>query len=114
MGRGIVEGWRREAGWEDAVRLLSLSKVLVRVRIQEGDVWIGDGTGRTAGWIPSGGGNVGPVVGIGWLAYGGMVVPVNPRWKGVEPVVGIGRGGWVHRLLQAGVPESVKLEFCWN
>lgn len=114
MGREIVEGWRREEGWETAVRLLSsTSKVDVRVIIQEGDVWIGDGVGRKAGWLP-GGGNVGPGGEIGWVAYGGIVVPVNPEWTGVKPVVGTGRGGWVHMLLRAGASESVRLEFCWS
>lgn len=114
VGREIVEGWRREEGWEAAVSLLSsTSKVRVKVRIQEGDVWIGDEAGRTAGWLP-GGGNVGPVAGIGWVAFGGVVVPVNPEWRGVKPVVATGRGGWVHNLLQAGVSESVRLDFCWN
>ena len=44
VGREIVEDWRREAGWDAAVHLLSSSKVEVRVRIQ-GDIWIGDGEG---------------------------------------------------------------------
>lgn len=107
VGREIVEGWRREAGWEAAVHLLSSSKVDVRVRIEEGDVWIGNGSGDTAGWLPFGGN-------VGWVAFGGTVVPVNPNWGDVRPVVGTGRGGWVHKLLQAGVPESVRLEFCWS
>lgn len=113
VGREVVERWRREAGWEAAVQLLSSSKVKVRVRVQEGDVWIGDGAERTACWRPHGG-NVGPVAGFGCLRSGGAVVPVNPNWGDVRPVVGTGRGGWVHKLLEAGVPESVRLEFCWS
>lgn len=113
MGREIVERWRREAGWEVAVQLLSSSKAKVRVRIQEGDAWIGDGAERTAYWRHQGG-NVGPVAGFGWVPSEGTAVPVNPNWGDVRPVVGTGRGGWVHKLLEAGVPESVKLEICWS
>lgn len=113
MGREIVEGWRREAGWETAVRLLSSSKVEVRVRVQEGDAWIGDGAGGAAGWLPHGG-NVGPVAGIRWAAFGGAFARASSQWGDVRPVVSTGRGGWVHKMLQAGVPESVRLEFCWT
>ncbi|KAF6231943.1 hypothetical protein HO173_009780 [Letharia columbiana] len=113
VGREIVEGWRREAGWEAAVRLLSSSKVEARVRIQEGDVWIGNGAEATACWLPNGG-NVGLVAGIGWVALDESMVPENPKWGDVRPVVGTGSGGWVQKLLQAGVPESVRLEFCWS
>ena len=41
-------------------------------------------------------------------------MPVNPKWGDVRPVVRTGRGGWVHILLEAGVPDSVKLEFHWS
>ena len=44
----------------------------------------------------------------------GIVMPVNPKWGDVRPVVRTGRGGWVHILLEAGVPDSVKLEFYWS
>lgn len=113
VGREVVEGWRREAGWEVAVHLLSSSKVQVRVWIQEGDVWIGDRVEGAAGWLPHGG-NVGPVAGVGWVALAGTVVRMSPKWGDVTPVVGTGRGGWVHKLLLAGVPENVRLECCWS
>lgn len=113
MGREIAEGWRREVGWEAVVHLLCSSKVEVRVRIQ-GDVWIGGGAGGTADWLPYGG-NLGPVAGIGWVALRGIAVPANSGWGDVRPVVEAGRGGWMHKLLlQAGVPESVRLDFCWS
>lgn len=106
MSREIEEGWRAEAGWEAAVRLLSSSKVEFRVRILRRCMdwrW----GGGTAGWLPDGG-NMGRVGGIGWVAFGGTTVPVNPKWIDVRPVLGTGRVRWVHELLQAGVPESVR------
>lgn len=109
----IVQDWRREAGWEAAVRLLSSSKVEVRVRIQEGDVYIGKRALDTAGWLPNSG-NMGPVAGIGWVASGGTVLLLNPKWGDVRPVVGTGRGGWIHKLLETGVPASVRLEIYWS
>ena len=36
--------------------------------------------------------------GIGSVAFGGNVVPVDPIWGDVRPVVGTGRGVLVHGL----------------
>lgn len=106
MGREIVEGWRREEGWEVVVAMLShCRKVNVKVRIQEGDVWIGDGAGGMEGWLANGGGDVGNV-------FPGL--STGTRWGEVKPVRNQGREGWVQRLLQGGERgEGVRLEFSW-
>ena len=31
------------------------------------------------------------------------MVPVDPKWRDLRPVVRTGRGGWVHNLLRTGV-----------
>lgn len=57
---------------------------------------------------------MGPVGSIGWVAFRGIVAPVDPKWGDVRPVIGTGRESWVHKLLELGVLESVKLQFCWS
>lgn len=102
VGREIVEKWRRKEGWEAVIALLNdCERVDVKVRIQEGDVWIGDFNGDIHGWIANGGGNVVPG-------------PLKTRWGSVKPVISKGKCGWVHKLLDSGERgEEVRLEFCW-
>lgn len=98
VGRAILEGWRREEGWESVMTMLSrCKKVHVKVRIQEGDVWIGNSAGAVDSWMINGG-NVGPGIGTLW----GVVMPVRSE----------GKDGWVKRLVEGGVRgEGVMLEF---
>lgn len=113
MLREILECGRREAGWEAAVHLLSSSEVEVSVWIREGDVWVGDRAGGATGWLPCGG-NVGPVEGVRWAAFGGTAARGGPKWGDGRPVVSTGRREGVHGLLRAGVTENVRLEVCWS
>ena len=94
------------------MRLLSSSIVQLESGFKK-DMWIEDGARGAACWVRNGG-NVGSGADIGSAAFGGTVVPMDPMWGHVRPVVGTGRGGLVHELLQAGVPEGVRLEFRWK
>ncbi len=76
------------------------NKVHVRVRLQEGDVWIGNRRGAAEDWRAKGG-NVGPGFGMMW----GVVMPVGGDVK----------EGWVKKLLEGGERgEGVRLEFEWS
>lgn len=100
VGREIVESWRREEGWENVIAMLSQCKNLsVKVKIQEGDVWIGNGKTGIAAFMAYGG-NVGPGIATQW----GIVMPVCSKTK----------DGWMQRLLEsAGRGNGVRLQFEW-
>lgn len=52
---------------------------------------------------------MGPGAGIRWVAFGGTVVPVNPKWGDMSPVVGTGREGWVHKLSRVRVARMCEI-----
>lgn len=101
VGREIVEKWRREEGWEVVVKLLDeCDRVDVRVRIQEGDAWMGEFDRDKHRWATHGG-NVFPG-------------PLRTRLEDVMPVKSKGSDGWVQKLLEDGESGGgVRLEFCW-
>lgn len=103
VGREIVERRRREEGWDAVVGLLNdCVRVDVKVKIHEGDVWVGKFNGEMHGWTANGERRVFPG-------------PLRTAWGSVMPVINKGRGGWVQRLLEASQrSEGVRLEFCWS
>lgn len=79
-----------------AGQLLSSSKIIVMIRIQDGDVDVGDGAeagGTRACWLGNGG-SLGPIAGIRSVAFGGTVMPVDPKSGDIMPVARTGRGGF--------------------